>query len=145
MRAYQFRLSTVARIRALEERVAADRFRVSLRELRRAEQSERAAHGALAALESPSGVTSMSAVAWTGEQADRLSESLLARRDGVATAQVACDEAGRTWRAATKRSGVLERLDEQGRTRWRDELMRQESVELDDLSHARLGLIGTGQ
>ena len=58
VKAYQFRLATVARIRALEERVAADRFRVAQRDLRQAQASVRAAEAALATLEAPQGVTS---------------------------------------------------------------------------------------
>jgi flagellar export protein FliJ len=145
MKAYQFRLATVARIRALEERVAADRFRLSLRHVRLAEEIERAARGALAELESPTEVATMSAHQWTGDQADRLAASLRMSQEAVVAAELGCTEARHAWKEATKRSGVLERLHEDGLARWREEVMRREAAELDDLSHARLGLIGAGQ
>ncbi len=43
MKAFRFRLATVARIRALEERVAADRFMAAQRILRQEQESARAA------------------------------------------------------------------------------------------------------
>ena len=54
-------------------------------------------------------------------------------------------EAGRAWNVATKRSGVLERLDAQGLARWRDEALRHEAAELDDLTNARHGLSVVGR
>jgi flagellar export protein FliJ len=144
MKAYRFRLATVARIRALEERVAADRFRLSLRQLRLAQEVERAAQGALAELQAPTEVATMSDHQWTSDQAERLAASLGLSREAVAAAELSCAEARQGWKVATKRSGVLERLDEDGFARWRDEMMRHEAAELDDLSLARLGLIGAG-
>jgi flagellar biosynthesis chaperone FliJ len=142
VKAYRFRLSTVARIRALEERVATDLLRVSLREVRRAHELERAAHGALADLAVPTGSTTMSAHAWTRDQADRLSASHRASREAVGVAELAADEARQAWKVATKRSEVLLRLEAHGFARWRDDMMRQEAIELDDLSHARLARLG---
>jgi hypothetical protein len=46
---------------------------------------------------------------------------------------------------AVRRSEVLERLGEQGRARWRDETMREEAAELDDLTLARHRLSGVGR
>jgi flagellar export protein FliJ len=142
VRAYQFRLAAVARIRALEERVAADRFMVAQRDLRRAQEMVRLADAALGGLEAPSGVITTSELAWTHDQAGRLAEAARARRHNMAAAELACVQARSEWSTATRRSGVLERLHAQGLARWRDEAMRQEAAELDDLSHARHGLAG---
>ena len=145
MRSYQFRLATVARIRALEERVAGDRFKLALRDLRVAGERERSAERALAALEAPAGLTTMATLAWIGDQGRRLCESLRSCREEVAEASSRCAEARRSWEDATKRSGVLERLNEQGFVRWQGETARLEGAELDDLSHARHGSVGAGR
>jgi flagellar export protein FliJ len=142
VRAYRFRLATVARIRALEERVAAERFMVALRDLRKAEESRRAAEVALSALEAPTGLTTMAAMTWVGDQAERLADSLAGCRASVTEAASWCAEARAAWDVAARRAGVLERLDEHGLARWREETLRQEAIELDDLSLARHGAIG---
>jgi flagellar export protein FliJ len=142
MKAYRFRLATVARIRALEERAAADRFTIARRELRRAREGERAARAALAALPAPSGVRTISSLRWTADQAERLSDSVRRHGELVAAAASACAEARREWSEAARRSEVLQRLDAQAFARWQGDAMRQESAELDDLSHARRGLAG---
>jgi flagellar biosynthesis chaperone FliJ len=145
MKAYRFRLATVARIRALEERVAADSFRLSLRHLRLAQETERAARGALADLAIPTEVATMASHQWTSDQADRLATSLRLSREAVVAAELGCTEARHAWKVATQRSGVLERLHDDGFAHWREDMLRHEAAELDDLSHARLGLIGAGQ
>jgi flagellar export protein FliJ len=144
VKAYRFRLATVARIRALEERVAADRFRVAQRDLRRAQGAEDAAARDLGLLAGPAGLMTMAEVTWIGEQAERLSATLAACREDVVVAEVACVEARRQWDIALRRSEVLARLDEQGRVRWRADALRHEAAELDDLSNARHRLVGAG-
>ena len=145
MKAYHFRLATVARIRALEERVAADRFMVAQRDLRQAQASARAARNALATLEAPQGVVEISAFVWLGQQADRLSEWVGVCDEKVVEAESACVEARAAWDVAVRRSGVLERLGEQGLARWRSETLREEAAELDDLSLVRHGRLGVGR
>jgi flagellar export protein FliJ len=145
MKSYRFRLATVARIRALEERVAGDRFRLALRDLRYAREREHAATAALAALEAPTGLTTMASLVWIGDQGERLAASLRECREAVTGAESLCVEARRGWDEAAKRSGVLERLNEQGRARWRVEMAREEGAELDDLSHARHRSVGVGR
>jgi flagellar export protein FliJ len=145
VKAYQFRLATVARIRALEERVAADRLRVAQRDLRRAQASVRAAETALAELEAPHGVVAMSALLWVGDQAERLSETVRVCGEQMAAAQSSCAEAREAWDVAVRRSGVLERLGEQGLARWREDTLREEAAELDDLTLARHRLSGVGR
>jgi flagellar export protein FliJ len=145
MKSYRFRLDTVARIRALEERVASDRYRLALRDLRHGCEREHAAALALVALEAPTGTTTMAAHLWTGDQAERLSDALRDCREQVAAAETLCAEARRAWDEAAKRSGVLERLNEQGRVRWQVEMSREVGAELDDLSQARYRSVGVGR
>ena len=144
MKAFHFRLATVARIRALEERVAADRFMTAQRVLRQAEESVRAAEVALAMLEGPQGTSTMAAHLWVGDQAERLAEALSVCREELAAAQSVCAEARTAWDGAVRRSGVLERLGEQELARWRSETLREEAAELDDLALSRHRLIGVG-
>jgi flagellar export protein FliJ len=145
VKAFHFRLATVARIRALEERMAADRFMATQRTLRNAEESRRAADLALASLEAPRGTTSMATHLWVGDQAERLAETLRTCLENVVAAQSACAEARGAWDVAVRRSGVLERLGEQELDRWRSEILREEAAELDDLSLSRHRLIGVGR
>jgi flagellar export protein FliJ len=145
VKAFHFRLATVARIRALEERMAADRFMAAQRALRQAEESVRAAELALATLEAPRGTTSMAAHLWIGDQAERLAETVRVCLESVATARSACAEARAAWDVAVRRSGVLERLGEQELARWRSEILREEAAELDDLSLSRHRLLGVGR
>jgi flagellar biosynthesis chaperone FliJ len=144
VKAYRFRLATVARIRVLEERVAADRFRVAQRDLRRAQGAEDAAARNLVLLAGPAGLMTMAEVTWIGEQAERLAATLAACREDVVVAEAGCVEARRHWDIALRRSEVLARLDEQGRVRWRADALRHEAGELDDLSNARHRLVGAG-
>ena len=142
MKAFHFRLATVARIRALEERVAADRLMVARRSLRHAEESLRVAEVALKALETPPGTTSMAAHLWVGDQAERLAETVRLCEVEMAAARSACAQARESWDVAVRRSGVLERLGEQALARWRSETLREEAAELDDLSLSRHRLTG---
>ncbi len=88
MKAYRFRLASVARVRALEERVARERFMSALRDLRRAEEAVGAAERALRSLEMPEGTMTVADLVWLGDQAARLSDAVQARRQEVADAGV---------------------------------------------------------
>jgi flagellar export protein FliJ len=142
MRAYRFRLATVARVRVLEERVAKDRFMTALRGVRLAEEAERDATSALRGLEAPQGSVTVADVVWLGDQAERCAESLRACRQVVAAARSRCAEARRAWNDAAKRASVLERLDDEGRAQWRQDALRHEVAELDDLTQVRYGRVG---
>jgi flagellar export protein FliJ len=139
MRAYRFRLATVARVRSLEERVARDRFMAALRTRRDAEESERDARSALGALEAPQGSMTVADVVWLGDQAERRSASLRACRERLTAARSRCAEARQAWNDAAKRASVLERLDDEGRAQWRRDALRHEVAELDDLAQVRHG------
>jgi flagellar export protein FliJ len=142
MKAYTFRLGSVARVRALEERVARERFVLTLRDVRRAEVAAEAAVSALHAFEVPQGTMAAGEFLWIGDQAGRLSESVQACRQAVVDATSACAASRAAWNQAAKRSGVLERLDEQERARWRADMLRGEAAELDDLAMVRRGWSG---
>jgi flagellar export protein FliJ len=142
MRAYRFRLATVARVRVLEERVAQERFLAAFRTVRNAEDAARAARSALGALQAPRGSVTVADVVWLGDQAERRSATLRACQEMVVEARSHCAEARLAWNLAAKRASVLERLDDEGRAEWRRDALRQEVAELDDLSQVRHGRVG---
>lgn len=137
MKNYHFRLATISRIRALEERVARDRYMVALRGRREVQDRLRAAQQALLTFEAPRGVVSIDDVRWSTDQAERMSRTVLVNYEAWLSATGKCEEQRQAWSEASKRSGVLERLDESGRAAWREESMRQETLELDDLTNSR--------
>lgn len=137
MKAYAFRLGVVARIRALEERVARERFMLATRDRRIAEEREVTASAELARLAPVSGEVLASELRWSGAQSERQAVIVRERHDEVLRTSLLRDEAHEAWSVASKRAGVLERLREQGVARWRDDLLAEESAELDDLSNAR--------
>jgi flagellar export protein FliJ len=142
MRAYRFRLATVARVRVLEERVARDRFMAALRNVRHVEDAERDARSALRALEAPQGSVTAADVVWLGDQAERCATSLRSCQELVAAARSRCADARQAWNDAAKRASVLERFDEEGRAQWRRDALRHEVAELDDLAQVRHGRVG---
>lgn len=137
MKAYRFSLATVMRIRTLEERLARERLMSIQRDLRSAQDGYRCAQARLAELQIPKSPATINEVRWTAEQAGRLGDELRARAVTVREAASLRDEARQSWQVARKRSSVIERLDEQGRARWREEIMRDEASELDDLASSR--------
>jgi hypothetical protein len=137
LKSYRFRLANVARIRALEERIARERFLTSLRELRRAQSAYRAAREALWASTPLDGVVSSADVLWSFDQAERR-----ARRESECLAEwtlaAEVNDADRErWREAAKRARALERLDERARIAWLNDYRREEALELDDAVNAR--------
>lgn len=137
MKSYRFRLASVARIRALEERVARNRLMVDLRDLHYAKEMERSANASLAALDPPVGIISIAEVRWIEDQAERLSDSMRSCQERVRAAESACKESRQAWNEATKRASALARLERQEYANWRAEVLREEIAEMDDLSSAR--------
>ncbi|MGA7835177.1 MAG: hypothetical protein WCA31_08205 [Acidimicrobiales bacterium] len=137
MKSYRFRLAHVERIRALEERVARERFLTSLRALRQAESAYHRAREALRASEAPSGVLSSGELAWLGDQAERRAHAERQCFAALARAAQANDLDRESWREAAKRARALERLDERARVEWLDDYRREEAMELDDVVNAR--------
>ncbi len=137
MKAYRFRLATVERIRELEERLARQRLIASLRVLRAEREAERDAYDELRDLPAVAGTATATQIQWVGDQGERLAASLRSRRQRVAVASQECGAAREAWSVASRRAGVLERLDEQARAEWRVDAARSEVAELDDLTNSR--------
>jgi flagellar biosynthesis chaperone FliJ len=134
---YRFRLANVARIRALEERIARERFLTSLRALRHAELAHRRARDALAESVRLTGTMSSNDVRWSFDQAERRAQTVHECLAQCARAKEVNDADRERWREAAKRSRALERLDEQARIAWLDDYRREEARELDDAVNAR--------
>jgi hypothetical protein len=145
VKVYQFRLATVERIRLLEERLAREKLVASLRDLRKAQSANEAAYNELRVMASATGVVTMADLRWIDDQRERLAESLRICGEKVALAQVTSIGARAAWGVATKRAGVLERLDAQGVVTWREAAMRAEVAESDDLANARFKVSGGGE
>ncbi|MHB1209896.1 MAG: flagellar export protein FliJ [Acidimicrobiales bacterium] len=145
MKVYEFRLATVERIRLLEEKLAREKLVASLRDLRQAQAANESAHKALRAMASLSGIVSMADIQWLDDQRERLAESLRICTEKVALAQSMSLDARASWGAASKRAGVLERLDEHGLASWREAALRGEVAESDDLANARFRAAGGGE
>jgi hypothetical protein len=137
MKSYRFRLANVARIRALEERIAREQFLTSLRALRYAEAAHRRAREALAACVPLDAMVSSLDVQWSYDQAERRARVEQECRVECARLAEVNDGDRERWREAAKRSRALERLDEQARIAWLDDYRREEARELDDAVNAR--------
>jgi flagellar export protein FliJ len=142
VKAYRFRLQSVARVREIQERIARERLMVSIRDLKRARTRENEAEDELASFEPPAGVVSMGDLLWAGDQADRLAESVRSARDSRVAAGVRCDESRAQWNVSVKRLDVLQRLEQQTFETWCDEVAREAGAELDDWANARHRPIG---
>ncbi len=137
MKSYRFRLAHVARIRALEERIARERFLTSLRALRQSEAAYRRAQEALAESAPLQGVVSCADLLWWSDQAERRLRLEQERHADWVRAADENESDRERWREAAKRSRALERLDERARVVWLDDYRREEALELDDAVNAR--------
>ena len=137
MRAYRFRLESVLRVRHLQERAAAQRLALAVRELQCARTELARARRCLADLNAPAGRLTVGAVEWAHAQSDRMSESVRASADEVEAAEEMARQATQAWGSARQRTATLERLDERHLALWRTEFDRSEAVARDDLTTAR--------
>lgn len=137
MKAYRFRLDSVLRVRQLQERAAAQRLAVAVRELQDARAELASARRSLAGLAAPAGRVTAGMVQWTQAQSDRMSERTRQRSAEVETAEELARQATGDWGTAQQRMATLERLDERHLALWRTEFDRSEGVALDDLTTAR--------
>lgn len=137
MKAYRFRLDSVLRVRQLQERAAAQRLAVAVRELQDARAELASARRSLAGLAAPAGRVTAGMVQWTQAQSDRMSERARQRSAEVETAEELARQATGDWGTAQQRMATLERLDERHLALWRTEFDRSEGVALDDLTTAR--------
>lgn len=137
MRAFQFPLAAVARVRELEESVAREKFMTALRDLRLAQQGEVIAQRDLEKFRLPTGALESSQMKWAMDQSERYRESVQSWRKRVATAGEASIEARRKYLEAEKKAEVLRRLEGRARERWLEEMLRREAAELDEFSVSR--------
>jgi flagellar protein FliJ len=137
VKAYRFRLDSVLRVRQLQERAAAQRLAVAVRELQDARAELASARRSLAGLAAPAGRVTGGTVQWTQAQSDRMSERARQRADEVETAEELARQATGAWGTAQQRMATLERLDERHLALWRTEFDRSEGVALDDLTTSR--------
>ncbi len=137
MRVYSFRLSNVARIRAVEERIAKAQLVAAMKELRIAQDLERSARDALEALQSPCGLISMAEIQWSLDQASRQSSLIGHIAERISKEAARCAERKHEWSEASKRSEVLSKLEAKAFAKWRDEATQEEAAEMDDLTNAR--------
>jgi flagellar FliJ protein len=137
VKAYRFRLDSVLRVRQLQERAAAQRLAVAVRELQDARAELASARRSLAGLAAPAGRVTAGTVQWTQAQSDRMSEQARQRAAEVETAGELARQATGDWGTAQQRMATLERLDERHLALWRTEFDRSEGIALDDLTTAR--------
>jgi hypothetical protein len=132
------------RIRLLEERLARERLLLASRDLRRARDAFDAVDASLRRLALATGPTSIGHLHWVADQAERLAGQRHDTRTALDEASDAREAASRAWDVARRRAEVLERLRADGVARWRDDLRREETAELDDLATIRHGArVGT--
>ena len=137
MKAYSFRLAGVARVRHLEEGIAAQELAAASGEVARARRDLVLATGLLERCAIPGGNLSIRDVHWTQDQADRLAGSRRARLAALEEAEARRALARDRWTVARRRCAVLERLDDQRRSEWQTEFDRAEAKELDDMASVR--------
>ncbi len=137
MRAFRFRLESVARVRELQERAAAQRFALATGDLRRAQSRCAQLRAATRQLAFPDGHAHMAAFLWVHEQSGRMAD-LIRRHDALtARAEAAADEARGAWVEAERRCRALGRLEQRQQDRWQVDADRAVVTELDDMATVR--------
>lgn len=137
MKRYAFPLDPVLRVRRIAEDQAKSAFAVA--EMQRAE-AEQVAARRLAAHRAPQpGGSSMSATSFLAarEQHERTADALLGAQRDARAADVAAEATRRSLIAARGAVTALEKLDERRREEHAKEVLRQETVEADDLVTGR--------
>jgi flagellar export protein FliJ len=141
VKAYSFRLAGVARVRQLEEGIAAQELATASRAVALARRDVARTTRRLDELAVPTGAASVRDVQWTQDQADRLGESRRAHLASLEAAEARRAAARDRWLVSRRRCAVLERLDDRRRGEWQTEFDRYEAKELDDM--ASVGRTGT--
>lgn len=137
MKAYSFRLAGVARVRKLQEGIAAQELAAASHEMTRAKLGVARATELLEQLAVPEGTTTVLDVHWTQDQADRMGESRRAHLVALEAAEARRALARERWLVSRRRCAVLERLDDRRRSEWQTEFDRAEAKELDDMASVR--------
>ncbi|HTU38819.1 MAG TPA: flagellar export protein FliJ [Acidimicrobiales bacterium] len=140
MRAFRFRLESVARVRQLQERLAAEQLALATRELRAAQARCDDIRAATKQLTFPEGPSQMAALLWVHDQSARLSDLLRQREAQAAQAEAGADRARGAWLEAERRCRALRRLEERKRERWQLDADRADGAELDDMATVRFGI-----
>jgi flagellar protein FliJ len=143
VRAFRFRLESVARVREHQERAAASALALATRELREAQVRCADIRAATRQLTFPEGRAQMAALLWVHDQSARLGELLRRREAERAQAQTRADEARTAWVDAERRCRALRRLEARQRERWQLDYDRAQAAELDDMATVRF-LSGQG-
>ena len=137
MRAFRYRLESVARVRQLQERLAAERLALATRDLRTAQARCADIRSATRQLTFPEGPAQMAALLWVHDQSARLTELLHQHEAQAARAEACADQARGAWLDAERRCRALRRLEERKRERWQLDADRAEGAELDDMATVR--------
>lgn len=137
MNAYKFRLSSVARIRGLQEAIAKNELLLALRELKMARLDLQNAFEQLKKAESLRGEIYGSDAHWRFEQQQRFYDQIGLRQELVRTRGDQVEEFRAKWNAASKRCETLGRLDIRFREEWKHNAVLSEIKELDDISTSR--------
>ncbi len=142
MRRYRFRLETISRIRDLEEHIAREKVMRAQYELHKANAMRDECADELRRFQIPSGVASISDLAWIGMQGERLGNSLAMAQEDVEKKDKACMEVKREWSERKKRASALVRLKARTRGEWKEEVLREEAGQLDEIATVRFILQG---
>lgn len=137
MKSYVFRLSTVARVRFLQEEIAKNNLMVAMRELNRALREERKWIDDIRSFEMPGGNISGAELIWGFEQQQRLQHGLKAAREELIAKKRNSESMRNKWQAAHKQCEVLGRLDARMHLAFQGEQARLQALELDDLTNSR--------
>lgn len=141
MKGYRFRLSSVSRIRGLQEAIAKNELLLALRELKMARLDLQNVFEELSKVEGLSGEIYGSDAHWRFEQHQRSYDQIEFCQNVVRSRGERAEELRAIWNAASKRCETLTRLDSRCREEWKRASVLLEIKELDDLSTSRY-LIG---
>ncbi|HXZ62641.1 MAG TPA: flagellar FliJ family protein [Acidimicrobiales bacterium] len=142
MRAFRFRLESVARVREHQQRAAAQRLAVAARDLRLAQRRREAARQATIRLAYPDGPGDAAALHWVHEQSDRMATIVALREERVTAAEAGVHTARQSFLEAERRRTALHRLEARQRDRWQREADRAWASELDDMATVRFSAPG---
>ncbi|MDA8061413.1 MAG: hypothetical protein M0T80_03075 [Actinomycetota bacterium] len=131
MKAYRFRLATLARVRAAGERSARQGLGRAIGDLGAARGAATSALGDYRAGASVPELSGRQLESWY-EASTRAAASVVACEARVAEAGVACDAARQRWQVAARQVELLERIDRRRRLEWRAAAERAERAELED-------------
>lgn len=137
MKAFRFRLASVARVRDHQERSAAQRLAVAARDLRLARSGCAEARAGLRRLAFPEGSTGSAALLWVQDQSDRAATALRHHEDAAIAAETSVRESRQAWVNAERQCTMLRRLEQRQRERWQRDADRAVASELDDLAIVR--------